>query len=89
MTCRIPTEGNPHFGVGGIRALYGLRLPIFPEPEVIIRQNEGIFTKFLTLFTTVRRRSYLATFEGPNGSENGFRVVAGGASGTGGVPWRF
>jgi hypothetical protein len=64
-------------GMGGIRAIYGLRLPIFPDPEVIIRQNEGIFSLFLALFTPVGGRSYLATFGGPIGSENGFEFVAG------------
>jgi hypothetical protein len=33
---------TPYFGDGPIRAFYGLRFAIFPEPEAIIPENKAI-----------------------------------------------
>ena len=57
----------PHFGDTPIRALYGLRLPIFPVPEGIIPENGGIIHPASPVLTPERQRSYLATFCGRNG----------------------
>ena len=53
-----------HFGLMSISKLahFGLRFPVFPEPEEVIPDNETLIHRFSVIFTSKNMRRYLGVF---------------------------
>jgi len=62
---------TPLLGVPPVSLRIGLQLPGFPDPEVIIREKEGEFQRFLGVFTSERGRSYIAILQRAISSPDG------------------